>query len=693
MVQVLVPSPGTRTVSQLKTWLRSLLPSNTDIAKSGTGENHENLTRGISGYSGSSGISLESLPDDVALAILSFLTARDLITCRTTSRRMAALIYDNLSLQHLVELFALGMMDNPTSRLNIAERLHTLRAYHSQWKTAGFLLDVGLEQDAGGSTWEAQSSSDGSISYISRKDDSADLAVYSPPSILRRIAANHETIHLEHFAENICSRMIDVAQDLLVAAERIVGTRDARVSMRSLKYAGEAHPEAAPPIVRAAPRAQSGQAQPWLFLEDVRVYQQYVAWLLKVGGSGSSVLEIWDWKVGTLVWSQSFNGRLLYTFIDSEHIAVVGKAFSSPTNIVVYRFAPNHLDINATTQESKDHDSVCALQLPPLRQARAQTYVERITCTPGPPSSQRCVPFQLDPSTAVIAVNFGVVSEGDSPQFVLLIPLSTVYRQIASVRAPRDARVPARAVRVPARAVPWSDWGSRGSVLLHLPPPRTLDAPRIRIDPLRHRYGVLLHDTESSRQALGRVILLDFIPRVRRDASKAGAKRLAAAGASRGPWEEHFASPVRSKLLYDVTVGPRVAFPEPSNGPARLVLQQDGFTLMVAQLPVARVQRSEQRQVLPVRHAHLPEQRRELVHVARRHAQLRREARDRDCACICVGRGFERVRWSGGLGAARRYGGLGRSRTVQKARGTWNTVWPGAGRSRDRLLSSAGGVR
>ena len=77
--------------------------------------------------------------------------------------------------------------------------------------------------------------------------------------------------------------------------------------MRSLKHAGDAHPEAAPPIVRAAPRAQSGQAQPWLFLEDVRVYQQYVAWLLKVGGSGSSVLEIWDWKLGTSVWVCSLN--------------------------------------------------------------------------------------------------------------------------------------------------------------------------------------------------------------------------------------------------------------------------------------------------------------------------------------------------------------------------------------------------
>ncbi|KAI0664561.1 hypothetical protein C8Q70DRAFT_244946 [Cubamyces menziesii] len=164
----------------------------------------------------------------------------------------------------------------------------------------------------------------------------------------------------------------------------------------SLGRAGETHPDAISPVTRALPPELQGAF--WLSVQSPQICGQHAAWLLSGTGPCGCHVEVWDWKAGKLVWTRTFPNDVIFTFLDPFHIALVGKAFSGPRSLVIYRVA------------SADVDPVCSLGLPPLvSPGSSLIFCDKIICNTRPAGTwpTSTAPFQHDPAAALVIIHFG----------------------------------------------------------------------------------------------------------------------------------------------------------------------------------------------------------------------------------------------------------------------------------------------
>lgn len=288
----------------------------------------------------------------------------------------------------------------------------------------------------------------------------------------------------------------------------------------------------------------------------------------------------------------------MYAFLDEAHLAVVQLAIPLPMNIQIFRFSILVEDLLDSAGSSRsqtrlpvDLEPLCSLQLPPHKDdSTTRISVTRFNCnTHRPATPPEPAPFHLDDRSGVLSVQlwvgYGARANRTEARYALLIPLRTIRREIAKADASGKSTT-----------LDWIDWGIHGSVLLHLSPG---PAPNTRqeYEAFGHRYGMLVYDNPPSPRA-AQVVILDFSlctayhrgsPRLPNTTAKDAEDPLAQTSISQGAWEDHFAVPVRSTLRYEVIMGPRVVLPERLRYISHLLMQPDGFTLVVSTLYYARL--------------------------------------------------------------------------------------------------------
>lgn len=288
-----------------------------------------------------------------------------------------------------------------------------------------------------------------------------------------------------------------------------------------------------------------------------------------------------------------------YALLDEAHLAVVQLATPSPMNIQIFRYSLLVEDLLDSAGSSRsqtrlpvDLEPLCSLQLPPHKDdSTTRISVTRFTCnTHRPATPPEPAPFHLDDRSGVLSVQlwfgYGDRANRTEARYALLIPLRTIRREIAKADASGKST-----------ALDWIDWGIHGSVLLHLSPGPAPNTPQ-EYEAFGHRYGMLVYDNPPSPRA-AQVAILDFSlsstlyhrgsPGLPNTTAKNGEDPLVQKSISQGAWEDRFAAPVRSTLPYEVIMGPRVVLPERLRYISHLLMQPDGFTLVVSAVYCARL--------------------------------------------------------------------------------------------------------
>ena len=74
------------------------------------------------------------LPDELLVQIIGYLRAIDIIRVQQTCLRLLSVVQSHAALQYEIELYATGMIDNPTSPLVVGDKLRCLRDKEAAWQ-------------------------------------------------------------------------------------------------------------------------------------------------------------------------------------------------------------------------------------------------------------------------------------------------------------------------------------------------------------------------------------------------------------------------------------------------------------------------------------------------------------------------------------------------------------------------------
>ena len=75
----------------------------------------------------------QSLPVEIVLKILLYLSVSDLASCRCLNKTLHDIISDSSDIQHQIDTALAGVVDNPHVKLSFLERRHALRLRQEAW--------------------------------------------------------------------------------------------------------------------------------------------------------------------------------------------------------------------------------------------------------------------------------------------------------------------------------------------------------------------------------------------------------------------------------------------------------------------------------------------------------------------------------------------------------------------------------
>lgn len=291
----------------------------------------------------------------------------------------------------------------------------------------------------------------------------------------------------------------------------------------------------------------------------------------------------------------AFPNPFFFAILDMSHLAVVEVLLdlSLPSSIQIYRFAPLREETEPgpppQTLDPATEEPICSLRLPPQDAPNTFTSVSSFTCNAYRPSTApEQIAFHPDEASAMLSMCIVFIRREDGiwTHHTLLIPLRTIRREIARADALGHATTS-----------DWTDWGPHGSAFLHMPASPAGSSGFY--EAFGHRYGMLVYDDPPSLTA-AQVVILDFSPATSRPRPSSDSEPLKATvgervdllarrSISQGSWEERFAASVRSTLPYNVVMGPRVVLPQGLRAFRQMLMQPDGFTLIVSAMQYARL--------------------------------------------------------------------------------------------------------
>jgi F-box-like len=75
----------------------------------------------------------DSIPVELVIKILSYLSVGDLTSCRLVNRTMDDIIHNSPYIQHQFDIALAGVVDNPSATLSLSERRHALALRRQAW--------------------------------------------------------------------------------------------------------------------------------------------------------------------------------------------------------------------------------------------------------------------------------------------------------------------------------------------------------------------------------------------------------------------------------------------------------------------------------------------------------------------------------------------------------------------------------
>ncbi|RPD59631.1 hypothetical protein L227DRAFT_611844 [Lentinus tigrinus ALCF2SS1-6] len=319
--------------------------------------------------------------------------------------------------------------------------------------------------DAGNDDWTVSLSFSSCISYIVTKPTEAVAEIYAAPESPGKRNMRHWKVPLDIFpGESNRAVAVDPMQDLLLVFQRDTSMEcDVAVHIRSLHDPWTPHPDAALPVVYAAPSL--------LILTDisgVQIHGRLVSWVQTSYETGfDSQIEVWDWQGGKMIWHHQFGVEVSFTLLDAAHIVATSNAWK---DLRVFRFDP----------PSDPGVDVLRLNLPPgnLPPGNPRRLQESSIPCPSPNA-----PFWPDPELRMIVLAY--IEAQTSKRAVLLIPYATFKRLLRNrpllqVLSPLQHRINWRdwehgalrlSLSAPMVGQPWNvyqyhSYGSRFSLLM-----------------------------------------------------------------------------------------------------------------------------------------------------------------------------------------------------------------------------------
>ncbi|KAI0749680.1 hypothetical protein C8Q80DRAFT_1163391 [Daedaleopsis nitida] len=451
------------------------------------------------------GSPLDSLPEEILLLILHCLSLADLIACQKVCRRLVRAIRTDLSLQYKMELEENGMIDGSLVDMPVAEKLVRLRKYVESLRTGSVAASSSYStiraDNTSEHTWEAETSYDNSITYMVRDQHNKATAfvVHSLPSVTFGISARRWSVPIGHVSDTILRGTVDLSQNLLVLSERVAGSWNMRTHLLSVESGGP-HPSATQPFLPPAAFDQSDEAF-LIHIYGLRVRDRYVAWGISPSGSTLSHVEVWDWKAGSLVWHHHYNARAVFALFEDGHIIVA----STPGQLDIYQLALREGIEHTESEAATGPRRVCSLGMPPMHHSR---HIEISHLSTSMPYSPTPLPFQMDPASSVVVVNFSVMFPSLRSRIlpprrcVLIIPQETIRRCISRTQQLPSSR--------PDSVLHWLDWGPGGTVLLgntHNPWRRSGFSISLDSYPFGSTFPILVEALDGS---CGKVIVLQL---------------------------------------------------------------------------------------------------------------------------------------------------------------------------------------
>ncbi|GBE80318.1 hypothetical protein SCP_0300330 [Sparassis crispa] len=339
----------------------------------------------------------------------------------------------------------------------IVERLQRLKEYQRAWRALDFSAEVTIP--------EGVSFLSISPSALAQPEASrSGIEIVHLPSRLRGLEEKRWQCLIQDEKIDMSTVLIevDIDQDLLVLIQELEDehafppTKTARIQFRSLAT-GDPHPLAR--VSALSPVEMFYDPDHALSLQaDV------LAWLELEGDiyedDGRSVLRLWNWKTGNLIWKMSseYSARCprSFAFLNCDHFLVC-----LGDQLVVYS-----VDVDCeemTCVPSGDGDYVCAFNLP----ERSSNALRGLTIAMQaiPFSEQRQLspaPFHADASERLFLITIILlptgVDDGDRHDvFILFVPSSTFLSSLAKVEAGRARR-----------NLPWDAWGPTGSRMIEV---------------------------------------------------------------------------------------------------------------------------------------------------------------------------------------------------------------------------------
>ncbi|KAI0295663.1 hypothetical protein B0F90DRAFT_1927449 [Multifurca ochricompacta] len=281
--------------------------------------------------------SSEKFTHEIVVRILGSLNVKELLACRSTSRRLRDIISNSMVLQYHIRLAASGMRDGPSSEVSTRERMAALEKYNEAWRELAWSSYDTIDIPASG----MPQISDGFV--VSFSDDRKSLTVRQLPSKLRRLGGRTWTLE---FGFIIVGFAIDASQDLLVLVP-ISDTRgpsqwcEPRILIRALSD-GQSHPLAMPSGSSSGSDSKGsaielqdsdgdrGNIQPSMECDTTRIHGDYLGTI--VHGGPMNFLSIWNWKTGRQEWSMPIDkGISQWCFLDDSRIVF-------PKNVTYARY-------------------------------------------------------------------------------------------------------------------------------------------------------------------------------------------------------------------------------------------------------------------------------------------------------------------------------------------------------------------
>ncbi|KAH9918387.1 uncharacterized protein BXZ73DRAFT_105265 [Epithele typhae] len=389
-----------------------------------------------------------------------------------------------------------------------------------------------------------------------------------PDEMILRILSHLDVTEILACAKRIVREAtVDVAQNLVVVFTSVLGTWSAEFHLLSLDDT-KPHHFAGNSVFHSSLLTPGPDDHPSIMIKTLQIRERYLSYVIASHQWGSSDVEIWDWTVQEKIWSHHYESWWIMQAIIGDDIIIVSSA------------ARNTLDVYDFTSDSAHNRPLFSISLPPATGGKAVRIVDMHTSNPPKSTFLHPVgpsrPFQVDPASAIISVEFtvrdvsSIVSgfHGAPHDFTLLIPHSTIRTLVGSTTFPRG------------HLYPWSEWGPRGSALLHC---TEAQSAHVVLRPYGPLFPVVCMDKRGPPPWPAAFIDLNPWARYRPPAeppldsdqgeeeAQAARERDAEVQRRVRPmlfddpdeperYREFFAAPVRTKLLYTVHTGPGVFF-------------------------------------------------------------------------------------------------------------------------------------